>query len=121
MKREVRCKSGAIPVAVRPPPHLLRKKGYKEKVVHAYATVPLKAEWEGLNKAEPEDLPDRHSATAEKNNIQLSGEKYNISGVLQATIRRSCFNYLLLFYFHREQSFKINKNEKNDFNDGCCL
>jgi hypothetical protein len=71
-----RCKSGAIPVAVKPENGVWqvvnRKKSTDQYIlsVESATTVLLKREREGVNKkAKPEDLPDQ------ANIIQLSGER----------------------------------------------
>ncbi len=54
IKREVRCNSGAIPVAV----SSFRECEFTIGLLDLQTTVPLKAGWEGIQaESEPEDLP----------------------------------------------------------------
>ena len=72
IKREVRCNSGAIPVAVRRP-HLTSPKGRDKKGNFSHTTVPLEAAREGEVNAKPEDLPGSLN-----NHSKLSGERHGV-------------------------------------------
>jgi hypothetical protein len=103
IKREVRCKSGAIPVAVSVVngEHLQMLKDYH---------CPPQADGKVSAKRKPEDLPSHH--------IELSGEK--------ARMMSTAGDNSFLLFFHESSSLDIFKlfkskdgHEKNYLHAGC--
>jgi hypothetical protein len=60
VKREVRCDSGAIPVAVKPP-KIPPQEGFESKIVEELPLSQVNRDGKVSTKAKPEDLPDQQT------------------------------------------------------------